>query len=96
MSEPVAVSNTVSPSRASAEFHGPPVSLEDTGRIIGRLQQDLQQLLVEQTALLKRIRSVRHTLAGLADIFGSEILSEELKRLLSKHTNTPRQRERTK
>ena len=71
MSEPVALSNTALPPRPFAESAPAlPVTTEDTGRVLGRLQQHLQLLLVEQTALLKRIRLIRHTVAGLADIFG--------------------------
>ncbi len=84
MSEQVALPNTALPPPSSAEFPALPVTTEDTGRVIGRLQQHLQLLLVEQTALLKRIRLIRHTVAGLTDIFGPDILNEELKRLLRK------------
>jgi hypothetical protein len=85
MSEQVALSNTTLPRRSSAES-APALAatIDDRDHVIGRLQQHLQLLLVEQTALLKRIRLIRHTVAGLADVFGPDILNEELKRLLRK------------
>lgn len=71
MSEQVALSNTALPPRSSADFPTLPV-------VIKQLQQHLQLLLLEEKALLKRIRLIRHTIAGLADIFGPDILNEEL------------------
>jgi hypothetical protein len=86
MSAHVALSNTALPPRSSAEpVPALATTVEDTGHVIGRLQHHLQLLLLEQTTLLKRIRLVRHPLAGLADISGSDILNQELKRLLRKH-----------
>lgn len=77
MSEHVARSNTALPPRSSAEpVPALATTVEDTCHVIGRLQRHLQLLLLEQTTLLKRIRLVRHTLAGLADIFGSDIRNQ--------------------
>jgi hypothetical protein len=93
MSEQVALSNTALPPRPSAEsVLALAATIEDTGHVIGRLQQHLQLLLVEQRALLRRIRLIRHTVAGLTDIFGPDILNEELKRLLRKPGRHVRQR----
>jgi hypothetical protein len=85
MSEQVALSNTALPPRSFAGFPILPVTPADTDLVVGRLQKHLQLLLVEQTELLKRIRLIRHTVAGLADIFGSDIINQELKRLLRIH-----------
>jgi hypothetical protein len=92
MSEQGALSNIALPQRSSAEFAALPVTTEGTGHVIGRLQQHLQLLLVEQTALLKRIRLIRHTVAGLSDIFGPNILNEELRRLLCQQGRRVRER----
>jgi hypothetical protein len=92
MSEQVALSNTALPPRPSESVPALAATIEDTGHVIGRLQQHLQLLLVEHTALLKRIRLIRHTVAGLTDIFGPDILNEELKRLLRKPGRHVRER----
>lgn len=84
MSQQVALPTTALPTRSSAEFPSLAVATEEADHVIGRLQQELQLLLLERTALLKRIRLIRHTLAGLAYIFGSDIMNEELERLVRK------------
>lgn len=93
MSEQAALSNTALTPQPSAEsVPALAATIEDTGSVIGRLQQHLQLLLVEKTALLKRIRLIRHSVAGLTDIFGPDILNEEFKRLLRKPGRHVRER----
>jgi hypothetical protein len=84
MSQQSALSTATLPLRVGTD-PALPVTAEDPDHVIGRLQRELQLLLCEQTALLKRIRLVRHTLAGLAYIFGSDIIDAELERLLNEH-----------
>lgn len=91
MSQQVALSNiALRQPRSSAESVSVlPANAADTDHVIGRIQQELQLLLLEHAVLLKRIALIKHTLAGLADIFGSDIISEELQHLLCKYERHP-------
>lgn len=63
-----------------------------TEHLIVRIQQELQLLLREREAIVKRIGVIKHTLAGLTDIFGSDIVTEELRDLLSVRSAHPHTR----
>jgi hypothetical protein len=43
-------------------------------------------LQVERTAIVKRIGLITRTIAGLAEMFGADIVDEELQGLLSKRS----------
>lgn len=59
---------------------------EDVGHVVARVKHELQFLLLERAAIVKRIGVIRHTIAGLADVFGAGIADEELRELLSKES----------
>jgi hypothetical protein len=59
---------------------------EDIGYIIGRLHREWQLLQLERTAIVKRIGLITRTIAGLAEMFGADIVDEELQGLLSKRS----------
>jgi hypothetical protein len=63
----------------------PAVDSEHIDRVIGRIQNELQSLVLERAAIVKRIRVIKLTIAGLADVFGAGITDtdEELRDLLS-------------
>jgi hypothetical protein len=80
----------VEPSRSSAE----PVSIhaanaDDRQRVIGRIQHELQLLLLEHAAIQKRIGVIKRTVIGLADVFGPDIIDGKLQDLLSKRSARP-------
>jgi hypothetical protein len=60
------------------------VDTENIERVIGRIQHELQSLLLERAAIVKRIGMIKHTIVGLAAVFGAEIADEELQDLLCK------------
>jgi hypothetical protein len=53
-------------------------------RIAEWAQQELELLLLKRTAIAKRITVIRSTLAGLAVVFGSDVIAEQLPASLSK------------
>ena len=42
--------------------------------IVGQLQSQLRVLQLERTAIVQRIGMIKKTIAGLADLFGSDVL----------------------
>jgi hypothetical protein len=53
-------------------------------RVAGWAQQELDLLLLKRTAIAKRITLIRSTLAGLAVVFGSDVIAQQLPAPLSK------------
>jgi hypothetical protein len=47
-------------------------------------QEELRDLLQQRADLMKRIGTVKKTIAGLANLFGDEILSDELLQLVDR------------
>ena len=58
------------------------VGSEDVERVIGGIRRELQSLLVERAALLKRIGIIKRTIAGLGDVFGAYLNQEQSPGLL--------------
>ncbi|MGA8272447.1 MAG: hypothetical protein WB919_12880 [Candidatus Sulfotelmatobacter sp.] len=58
--------------------------VEDFERVAGWAQAELKLLLLKRDAIAKRVRIIKTTIVGLADVFGSAIADEELRGLLSK------------
>ena len=49
--------------------------------------EELLQLLEQRAEIMKRIGTVKQTIAGLAGLFGDEVLSEELLELIDRKPN---------
>ena len=64
---------------------------EELEPVIGQLQSQLRILKLERAAIVKRIGIIKKTIVGLADLFGSEVIEEELQGLLPLHSG-PRAR----
>jgi len=47
---------------------------KDVEPVVGQLQSQLRVLNLERTAIAQRIGTIRKTIAGLADLFGSDVL----------------------
>src|SRR5579872_5181463 len=67
---------------------GEPIALlgmqhEELEPVIGQLQKQLNSLLLERAAILKRIGVVKKTVVGLADLFGNDVINKELQELLA-------------
>jgi hypothetical protein len=58
--------------------------------VVGSAGRELGELLQERDQVMKRIGTIKQTLAGLAQIFGDSILSDELQALL--HRGAPKRR----
>lgn len=56
---------------------------DELSPVIGQLQGELQVLNLERAAILKRIGVIKKTIVGLADLFGSGVISGELQGLLA-------------
>jgi len=54
--------------------------------VIRSAEQELHQLLGRRAELMKRIGTIKQTLAGLANIFGDGVLSEQLLTFLDRKT----------
>jgi hypothetical protein len=71
-----------------------PISLRkassDVDRVLEVMQRQLQVLKQEDAAIRQRIVTVRRTIAGLGDIFGQSVISEELRETLFARARRPR------
>ena len=54
--------------------------------VVRSAEYELAALLQQRADLMKRIGTIKQTLAGLADLFGDSLLSESLLRLLDRKT----------
>ena len=52
--------------------------------VLRQAQEELRGLLQQRTDLMRRIGTVKQTISGLANLFGDEILSEELLRMVDR------------
>jgi hypothetical protein len=59
----------------------------DVQRVVRRQEEELHRLLQRRAEIVRRISSVKRTIAGLATIFGASILSEELLELVDPTSN---------
>ncbi len=62
--------------RDGAGAEPPPVQSlkdEDLEPVVDQLQSQLRVLKLERTAIVQRIGMIKKTIAGLADLFGSDV-----------------------
>ncbi len=67
-----------------------PTERYDVGHVqevIRQAHDELRQLLQQRAEVMKRIGTVKQTIAGLANLFGDSLLSEELLELVDRKTN---------
>lgn len=64
---------------------------EHLGEVVCSAERELRQLLRQRADVMKRIGTIKQTLAGLANIFGKSVLSEELSALVDGRTGANRQ-----
>ena len=53
--------------------------------VIVAAEHELHQLLQQRSEIMKRIGTVKQTIAGLANVFGEDLLSDELLALIDAH-----------
>jgi hypothetical protein len=56
-------------------------SSEDIERVVGWAQAELDVLSLKRAAIAMRVRVIKNTIVGLADVFGSTLTDEELRTL---------------
>ena len=67
-----------------------PADRYDVGHVqevIRQADDELRQLLQQRAEIMKRIGTVKQTIAGLAHLFGDGVLSEELLELVDRKSN---------
>jgi chorismate mutase len=55
--------------------------------VIRQAHEELRQLLHQRAEIMKRIGTVKQTIAGLANLFGDSVLNEELLELVDRKSN---------
>lgn len=65
------------------ENSGPP-SADSVREVVRSAERELQQLMRQRAEIMKRIGTIKQTLAGLANIFGDDLLDDELLELLDR------------
>ena len=56
--------------------------------VLGAAHEELKHLLGQRAEIIKRIGTIKQTIVGLANIFGDEILSNDLLELVDRKTST--------
>src|SRR6202011_3410980 len=69
----------------SGAAHGPDGGHVD--HVMARIKDELRLLALERAAIGTRIGVIKYTLIGLVNIFGSDMINEELRALIFRHTN---------
>jgi len=67
-----------------------PIERYDTGHVqevVRQAQEELHLLLQQRAEVMKRIGTVKQTIAGLANLFGDGVLNEELMELVDRRSN---------
>ena len=55
--------------------------------VVRQAHEELRQLLRQRAEVMRRIGTVKQTIAGLANLFGDNVLSEELLELVDRKSN---------
>ena len=67
-----------------------PMARYDVGHVqevIRQAHEELRQLLQQRAEVMKRIGTVKQTISGLANLFGDDVLNEELLELVDRKSN---------
>ena len=66
------------------------VERNDVGHVqevVRQAHDELRQLMLQRAEVMKRIGTVKQTIAGLANLFGDSVLNEELLELVDRKSN---------
>ncbi len=63
---------------------------EHVEQVVERLHQEMDLLLEQRAAIIKKLGTIKQTVLGLANLFGDDVISEELLELVG-HTPSSRQ-----
>jgi hypothetical protein len=72
-------------SRSNDQMQAPDPHVQE---VIRSAERELNQLLKLRAELMKRIGTIRQTLAGLANLFGDSVLSDELLTVLARKSSS--------
>jgi hypothetical protein len=61
---------------------------EHVGQVMERAQQELESLLSQRAAIIKRIGTIKQTILGLANLFGDDVIGDELLELIDHRSDT--------
>ena len=61
--------------------------IDHVQEVVRSAQEELHTLLRQRAEIMKRIGTVKQTISGLANLFGDEVLSEELLQLVDRKSN---------
>jgi hypothetical protein len=65
--------------------HGDPESKEvPIQQVVKAAHDELRTLMLQRTVIMKRIGSVKQTIAGLANLFGEDVLGDDLLELIDR------------
>jgi hypothetical protein len=67
-----------------------PVSKYDVGHVqevVRQAHDELRQLMQQRAEIMKRIGTVKQTISGLANLFGDDVLNDELMELVDRKSN---------
>src|ERR1700723_420358 len=56
-------------------------------QVVKAAHEELRQLLQQRAEIMKRIGTVKQTIAGLADLFGDQVLGDDLLELIDRKPN---------
>ncbi len=68
----------------------PPVTAAGNGHVeevVRQAHEELRQLLQQRAEVMRRIGTIKQTIAGLANLFGDSVLSDELLELVDRKSN---------
>jgi hypothetical protein len=60
---------------------------EHVDQVIQHAHKELQTLLTEKQAIIKKIGTLKQTIVGLANLFGDDLLNDELQGLVDRKSN---------
>lgn len=55
--------------------------------VVRQAHEELRQLLQQRAEVMRRIGTIKQTIAGLANLFGDDVLSEEMLELVDRKSN---------
>jgi chorismate mutase len=67
-----------------------PITLNGNGHVqevVRQAHEELRQLLQQRAEVMRRIGTIKQTIAGLANLFGDSVLSDELLELVDRKSN---------
>ncbi len=76
------------PVKSNGNAESGPVSNEiPAQQVVKAAHEELLQLMRQRADVMKRIGTVKQTMAGLADLFGDQVLGDDLLELIDRKTN---------